>query len=125
MIVEFQSIIKRDGHEDEMIKFTAPIKIIQKDNISSWEFKEPSRGIMNLIEVQEDMVNIFAGAQTIMLKLKNKIQNNYQQPGMPMPIIFDSFLNGIQIEKNDLEIKYTLWQNKNIIGDYHMTLKIK
>lgn len=125
MIIEFKSIIKRDGADDEIIKFNSSVTIKKRENFLTWEFQDPTRGIMNLIEANEEKVNIFAGAQTIELKLKDKITNHYHQEGMPMPIVFESFLNDIQISENNLEIQYTLWQNGNIIGDYNMSLKIK
>ena len=125
MIVEFKSIIKRDGLDDEVIKFDAPVTLSSRENFSTWEFQDPTRGIMNLIEANEEQVFIFAGTQTIVLKLKDKISNSYHQEGMPGPIYFDSFLNEINHENDNLEIKYTLWQNKEIIGEYIMTLKVK
>lgn len=125
MIVEFKSIIKRDGAQDEIIKFDAPVNLGERQGYKSWEFKEPTRGIMNLIEANDNNVNIFAGAQTIQLKLKDKITNSYFQEGMPVPITFDSFLDEVTQEDNNLSIKYSLWQNGASIGEYNMTLKIK
>jgi len=63
---------------------------------------------MNLIEANEDKATIFAGAQTIELQLKTKVQNSYQQPGMPVPVYFESFLNEITIDDDNLELKYSL-----------------
>jgi len=63
---------------------------------------------MNLIEAKDNMVTIFAGAQTIQLKLQERVSNSYQQQGMPAPVYFESFLEEMTIEGNDLSVRYTL-----------------
>ena len=122
MKITFKSIAKNNDKENK-IEFDAPVKISNENNMRVFEFEEPSHKVMNRIEFSEKKVNIFAGPSTINLELNKKIFNSYQTPnGL---ISFESFLQNIEIKKNNVNIKYYLSQNDKKFGDFDIKLIIK
>lgn len=122
MTITFTSLINHNG-EDNKIEFTAPVKIGQRDSFTTYEFKEPSVGEMNLIEVKDDYVVIFAGLNTLEFSLGEVIKNQYMVPNMPV-IFIETQLHDVEIKENEVKINYTMSSNGNQLGDYKITLKI-
>lgn len=122
MIIEFKSKITQNG-KNNVVEFKAPVKIYEREIFTVFEFADPKSKIMNMIEVSNDMINIFAGAMSINLKLNEKITTEYTTPHGN--IYFISFLKRIEQTKEKIVFDYTLSnQNKELLGEYEIAITI-
>ncbi len=122
MNITFTSLITVEGKENK-IEFTSPVTISNENGMDIFEFVEPSNDIMNRIEVTPMLVNIFAGPNTINLKLQEKVQVQYDTP--QGPLFLDSEMHRIEISKSLIEFDYDLYAAGKIIGKYSITLNIQ
>lgn len=122
MTVTFKSRVEGQGDNENRIEFTAPVVITERNGMTSYEFKEPSNGIMNNIEVAENNVNIFAGPSTISMEKGLKILNEYMTP--QGTFTFDAELNELNIKENHIQFNYNLSQIGKEFGTFFIELKI-
>jgi hypothetical protein len=121
MKIIFKSIATLEK-EKKIIEFQAPVKIINENNMKIFEFREPSKNIMNRIEISKKKVNIFAGPSTINLEINKMILNEYET--IVGIIMFESFLKKIIFKKNDIKIFYYLSQNNKKFGNFEISIII-
>ncbi len=122
MIIEFKSKIKQN-EENNLIEFKAPVNIYNRDKFAIFEFADPQSKIMNMIEISDDEINIFAGSMTINLQLNKKVTIEYIAP--QGAVYFVSWLEKITKQKEEINFLYTLSnQNDVVLGEYDITLKI-
>lgn len=122
MNITFTSEIKHGGDKQDKIEFTSPVTTRYENGFRIFEFLEPSNNIMNWIEVAETMVNIITGPATINLMLESDLNVEYPTPaGL---IYFTSRMHEIKIEEKEVNFRYSLFQGKNEIGEYKITLTL-
>ncbi|MCP4336936.1 MAG: DUF1934 domain-containing protein [Mycoplasma sp.] len=121
--IKFSSIINHNGDETK-ISFKAPVTIGEFKEFKSYDFIEPENKVANKIEVSDNKVNIFAGASTIELELDKVVSIKYKIPeGM---LFLDTHMTELKNKNQEkIEFKYSLSQNGEILGNYHITLEIK
>ena len=125
MKITFKSIVKQNDNEN-VIEFTSELTLSEWDGFKVYEFKEPSRGEMNRIEIKDKFVNIFAGPSTFNLELDKTVVNNYQVAGMDQVIPLVALLNSVtKLDGDDYTFNYSMYNNGNEIGNYEITLNVE
>lgn len=127
MTITFTSIVKVAG-DVKKFEFTSPVTLGEREGTKglwkTFEFKEPSVGENNMIEVMDDAVNIIAGRNTLNLSLGEKYLNEYIVEGAGT-LFFETHLAYLDIEENLVKFEYSLSNQDQVkIGDYEITLKI-
>ena len=121
MNITFTSLIKQGG-EDNKIEFTSAVTVTEADGFKIYEFKDPSNGVFNRIEVSDKAVNIFAGSSTINLELNKRVDNRFETPvGIQ---ILTSNMTKLESESGREELLYTLEMNGQMVGSYNIILMI-
>lgn len=123
MTVTFTSLVKVNGTENK-IEFTSEVVIGSNGDYKTYAFKEPQAGENNLIEVKDDVVNIFAGRNTLNLSLGEKWLNEFFVPEVGN-LFFETHLHYIDMKDDNVEFEYSLHNQDQVkIGDYKIKLKI-
>lgn len=136
MKIKFLSVAKPVNSDELITDFNASVEKDDDFGFEAYTFIEPSQGISNRIEFNENEINIFAGATTLNL-IKNQwvlnVFNVQASPNSPVSN-FDiwTYLIDFDIIRNQtediIEFKYILSGKKedldSKIGDYKITLTI-
>lgn len=121
MNITFTSLIEQNG-ENNKIEFVSAVTVTEADGFKIYEFKEPSTGTFNRIEVSDKAVNIFAGSSTINLELNKRVDNRFETPvGIQ---ILTSHMTELASESGRVELLYTLEMNGQLVGSYNIILTI-
>ena len=122
MNITFTSHIEQNGEKNK-IEFTSEVTVSKTDNFKIYEFKDPSSGVFNRIEVSNSKANIFAGASTINLELNKDVDNRFETPvGIQ---ILKSHMTKLESESGREEFTYTLELNNQTLGSYNIILKVQ
>ncbi|QDY88747.1 hypothetical protein [Mycoplasma anserisalpingitidis] len=136
MKIKFLSVAKPVNSDELITDFSTSVEKDDDFGFEAYTFIEPSQGISNRIEFNENEINIFAGATTLNL-IKNQwvlnVFNVQASPNSPVSN-FDiwTYLTDFDIIRNQsediIEFKYILSGKKedldSKIGDYKITLTI-
>lgn len=136
MKIKFLSVAKPVNSDELITDFSTSVEKDDDFGFEAYTFIEPSQGISNRIEFNENEINIFAGATTLNL-IKNQwvlnVFNVQASPNSPVSN-FDiwTYLTDFDIirKQNEdiIEFKYILSGKKedldSKIGDYKITLTI-
>lgn len=122
MIIEFKSKILQNN-QPNFIEFKAPVVVSSRDDFTVFEFADPKSKIMNMIEVSQDKVNIFAGTMSINLELQEFITTEYQTTHGN--VYFVSFLKSLHQSEGKIDFAYSLMTSeKTLLGEYEISLAI-
>ncbi|AWX70107.1 hypothetical protein DP067_01885 [Mycoplasmopsis anatis] len=136
MKIKFLSVAQPVNSDELVTNFTASV---EKDNDFGYEaytFVEPSQGVSNRIEFNENEINIFAGATTLKLRMNEWILNVFNIQATPNSPVsnFDiwTYLTDFNVSRDNqidvIEFKYILTTKQedldSKVGDYKITLTI-
>lgn len=136
MKIKFLSVAKPVNSDELITDFNASVEKDDDFGFEAYTFIEPSQGISNRIEFNENEINIFAGATTLNLIKNQWVLNVFNVQSSPTSPVsnFDiwTYLTDFDIIRNQsediIEFKYILSGKKedldSKIGDYKITLTI-
>lgn len=136
MKIKFLSVAKPVNYDELITDFNASVEKDDDFGFEAYTFIEPSQGISNRIEFNENEINIFAGATTLNLIKNQWVLNVFNVQSSPTSPVsnFDiwTYLTDFDIIRNQsediIEFKYILSGKKedldSKIGDYKITLTI-
>ncbi|MGY5139390.1 hypothetical protein ACUZ9N_01515 [Mycoplasmopsis gallinarum] len=89
----------------------------------TYQFLEPSKGIANRIEINENQINIFAGDTTLVLKRNEKTANSYIAVNNQKFVLI-SLLHNVEICNNKQTFEYELFSaNETLIGKFEISIE--